>query len=111
LILSISGSPVFVRSTPLPKSHSVLVNLAPPVGVELVASKTKPYHASSGVNFNSSLSLSVSLLTLIISDAIFSFTTISALERNGKTSVKPFEFLCDDVTSKNAEKVPSSLKT
>jgi hypothetical protein len=45
----------------------------------------------------------------MISEAIFSFTTISALELNGRTSVFHLSFLWLDRTSKNTTKVPSSL--
>jgi hypothetical protein len=100
LILSISGAPLLILSTPLPKSHSVLVNLAHPVGVELVASKISPYPDSSGVNFNSSLFHNLSPFTSINNEAIFSLTVISALELNGSTSVYHFAFLCDEATSK-----------
>jgi hypothetical protein len=64
-----------------------LINLEPEVGVELVASNNNQYLASSGVNFSSLLFLSVDAFTLIITEAIFSLITISALEEKDNTSI------------------------
>ncbi len=109
-ILSISGAPLFILSTPFPKSHSVLVNLAPHVGVELVASNINPYPDSSGVYFNSSFVPSLSPFTSINKEAIFSLTVIFALDLNGNTSVYHLSFLWSETTSKYTANVPSSLK-
>jgi len=85
------------------------VNSQPDAGVELVASKSKPYFASSGVNFNPSFCLKFSEFTFIIRDATFSFTLISTLDLKGRTSVYHFEFLLLETTSKKTEKFHSSL--
>jgi hypothetical protein len=55
------------------------------------------------VNFNSLSLLKVVEFTLTITEAIFSFIVISALEEKGKTSVYQASFLCADETSKKTE--------
>jgi hypothetical protein len=70
-----------------------LENLAHEVGVELVASKSNQYLASSGLNLISSSFHKVILFIFNTIEAIFSFTSISTLEEKGKTSTYQAAFL------------------